>query len=140
MPMDAGEPGMRVGGVVFCRGVRGATTAKVDSEEAILDATRELLDSMVQANGIESADLASVLFTVTPDLGAAYPARAARELGWTLVPLLDAQEIPVPGGLPRCIRVLIHWNTARSQKEIRHIYLRDAALLRPDLQREGEEA
>jgi chorismate mutase len=102
--------------------------------EEILEATRELLGAMIAANqGLEARDVASVIFTVTPDLNAAFPARAARGLGWSEVPLLDAQEIPVPGSLPRCIRALVHWNTDRTQREITHIYLRGAQALRPDL-------
>jgi chorismate mutase len=89
---------------------------------------------MAAANGLAAEDIASVLFTATHDLTAAFPAQAARELGWQHVPLLDAQEIPVPGSLPRCVRVLLHWNTERSQSEVRHVYLRGAALLRPDLE------
>ena len=115
-----------------CRGIRGAITVETDSAEAIVAATRELLVGMVVANGVVVSDMASVIFTMTPDLTAAFPARAARELGWRHVPLLDAQEVPVPGSLPRCIRVLLMWNTERSQEEIRHVYLREAASLRPD--------
>jgi chorismate mutase len=89
---------------------------------------------MVEVNGVEIADIASVFFTATPDLTAAFPAQAARDLGWHQVPLLDAQEIPVAGSLPHCVRVLLHWNTSKSQQEVRHIYLGGAALLRPDLQ------
>ncbi len=99
------------------------------------EATRELLLAMVKANGIDPADLASGLFTVTPDLDAAFPARAARDIGWTLVPLFDALEIPVPGSLPRCIRVLLHWNTDKAQGDIVHVYLRGAESLRPDLKK-----
>jgi chorismate mutase len=88
---------------------------------------------MVMANGIEIEDIASALFTTTADLSSAFPARAARELGWQHVPLLDAQEIPVPGSLPRCVRVLLHWNTDKPQADIRHVFLRGAASLRPDL-------
>ncbi|NIV36978.1 MAG: chorismate mutase [Anaerolineae bacterium] len=117
-----------------CRGIRGATTIEIDSEDAIVAATRELLVGMVVANDVIVADIASAIFTMTPDLAAAFPAQAARELGWQHVPLLDAQEVPVPGSLPRCIRVLLLWNTERAQKEIRHVYLREAASLRPDLQ------
>ena len=117
-----------------CRGIRGATTVKTDSAAAILEATRQLLARIVEVNSVDVADIASVFFTVTPDLRAAFPARAARELGWQHVALFDAQEIPVPGSLPRCVRVLVHWNTATPQKEIRHVYLRDARSLRPDLQ------
>jgi len=93
---------------------------------------------MVEANHVAVADIASIVFTVTPDLTAAFPARAARELGWKHVPLLDAQEVPVPGSLPRCVRVLMLWNTARSQEEIQHVYLRDARSLRPDLQEDAK--
>jgi chorismate mutase len=117
-----------------CRGVRGAITVETNSAAEILGATRQLLAHMVRANGIEIADIASACFTATPDLTAAFPARAARDLGWHQVPLLDAQEISVPGSLPRCVRVLLHWNTLKSQDEIRHIYLGEAAQLRPDMQ------
>lgn len=122
-----------------CRGIRGATTVEADSVAAILEATRQLLARLIEANTVDVADIASAIFTVTPDLSAAFPAQAARELGWHHVALLDAQEIPVPGSLPRCIRVLVHWNTTTPQQEIRHVYLRRAASLRPDLQdrREG---
>ena len=116
-----------------CRGIRGAITVEIDSADAIVAATRELLVGMVVANNVVVADIASAIFTVTPDLTAAFPARAARELGWRHVPLLDAQEVPVPDSLPRCIRVLLLWNTERSQEEIRHVYLRGAGSLRPDL-------
>jgi chorismate mutase len=127
------------GYAVRCRGIRGATTVEVDSAAAILDATRELLARIVRANGVAADDVASALFTVTPDLTTAFPAQAAREMGWQHVALLDAQEIPVPGSLPRCVRVLIHWNTDKTQQEVRHVYLRGAAGLRPDL-RGGETA
>ena len=121
------------------RGIRGATVAEEDRPEAILAATRELLGRIVQANpSLDTADLASVLFTVSDDLHSAYPALAARELGWTDVPLLCAREIPVPGGLARCIRVLLHWNTALPQDAVRHVYLGPtAAALRPDLYEAG---
>jgi chorismate mutase len=117
-----------------CRGIRGAITVNTDSETAILGATRQLLARIVEANDVDVADIASAFFTVTPDLTSAFPARAARELGWHHVALLDAQEIPVPGSLPRCVRVLIHWNTSWSQAEIQHVYLGEALSLRPDLQ------
>ena len=115
------------------RGIRGATTVAEDTPEAILDATEELVREIVAANSIEAEDVASALFTVTPDLHAEFPAAAARRMGWTMVPLLNFTEIGVPGRLQRCIRVLVHVNTERSQKEIVHIYLRDAVSLRPDL-------
>ncbi|MCL7452714.1 MAG: chorismate mutase [Anaerolineae bacterium] len=116
-----------------CRGIRGATTVESDSAGAILSATRELLARMVEANQVQIEDIASAIFTVTPDLKAAFPARAARELGWQHVPLLDAQEVPVPGSLPRCIRVLLHWNSDLPQEQVQHVYLHEAASLRPDL-------
>jgi chorismate mutase len=109
-----------------------------DAAAAILDATRELLVSMIRANGVAAEDVASAVFTATQDLTAAFPAQAARELGWQEAPLLDACEIPVPGSLPRCVRVLVHWNTDKRQSEIHHVYLRDAARLRPDLVQDGE--
>jgi len=120
-----------------CRGIRGATTVDENSALAILAATRELLTRIVEVNDVAVSEVASAFFTVTPDLTTAFPARAARELGWRHVALLDAQEIPVPDSLPRCVRTLIHWNTDRPQAEIRHVYLRGAAALRPDL-KEGE--
>ncbi len=119
-------------GSTACRGVRGATTVERNDAQEILSATRELLAALVQANGIDPADLASAIFTVTPDLDAAFPARAARELGWIDAALLDMQQAPVPGALPRCIRVLLHWNTDRPAREIVHVYLRGARVLRPD--------
>jgi chorismate mutase len=116
------------------RGIRGATVVERDDPAEILAATRELLVEIRDANpSLTPDDLASVFFTVTPDLRSAYPARAARDLGWDLVPLMCAVEIPVPGSLPRCIRVLIHWNTDLPQPAIHHVYLRDAIRLRPDL-------
>jgi chorismate mutase len=121
-----------------CRGIRGATTVEADTADAILKATRRLLARLVEANTVDVADIASATFTVTPDLTAAFPAQAARELGWQHVALLDAQEIPVPGSLPRCVRVLVHWNTVTPQQEIRHVYLGRAASLRPDLQESSE--
>ena len=118
---------------MLCRGVRGATTVERNEREEILTATRQLLALMVRRNGIVREDVASAIFTTTPDLDAEFPALAARQLGWLDVPLLCGHELAVPGSLPRCIRVLVHWNTERSQKEIEHIYIRDAVRLRPDL-------
>ncbi len=116
-----------------CRGIRGATTPMDNTAEAILEATRELLTQIVEANdGLTPEDIASVFFTTTPDLNAEYPALAARQLGWTDVALMCGQEMVVPGALRKCLRVLIHWNTTRRNDEIRHIYLRDAVNLRPD--------
>jgi chorismate mutase len=116
-----------------CRGVRGATTVTENNAEAILAATTELLQAMIEANGIEEEDVASVLFTATPDLDAAYPAVAARQMGWNRAALLCIQEMIVSGSLRHCVRVLIHWNTERRIEELQHIYLREARCLRPDL-------
>lgn len=118
---------------MMIRGIRGAITIKEDSPAEILTATTELLQEMQKANDFLPTDIASILFTVTTDIRAAFPAKAARELGWDLVPLLCFQEIEIKGALPYCIRVLIHINTNKSQEEIKHIYLRDAVKLRPDL-------
>ena len=119
--------------VISCRGLRGATTVAENSAEAILEATRELLQAIVAANSIDEPDIASVILTATPDLDAVYPAVAARQLGWTRTALMCVQEMAVPGSLPCCVRVLIHWNTDRSLDELRHVYLREAHSLRPDL-------
>ena len=116
------------------RGVRGATTIEFDSKDNVLSATKELLEMILRANiDLETRDIASAIFTVTDDIVSAYPALAARQMGWDSVPMMCAQEIPVDGSLPLCIRVLIHWNTDKSQNEISHVYLRDAVILRPDL-------
>lgn len=118
------------------RGIRGAVQAEANEPEAILEATRQLLCAMLEANpGLSPEDLASAIFTVTQDLDAVHPARAAHQLGWDSVPLICAQEIPVPGSLPRCIRILLHWNTELPQSSIRPVYLGAANSLRPDLNR-----
>ncbi len=116
-----------------CQGIRGATSADENTTQAILEATAELLRLLVEANGLRPEDVGSAVFTATPDLNAAFPARAAREMGWSAVPLFCAQEIAVPADVPRCIRVLLHWNTEKPQGEIKHVYLRGARALRPDL-------
>ena len=118
---------------MMCRGLRGATTVAVNRREEILTATRQLLALMIRLNQVESHDVASAIFTTTTDLDAEFPALAARQLGWLEVPLLCTHELAVPGSLPLCIRVLIHWNTEKSQSEIRHVYIKDAVRLRPDL-------
>lgn len=115
-----------------CRGVRGATTAARNDRTVILAATRELMERMIEANGIEEEDVASLILSTTIDLNADFPAVAVRALGWYDVAILCTHEMQVPGALERCIRVLIHWNTPRLQKEIRHVYLREARSLRPD--------
>lgn len=116
-----------------CRGLRGGTTVDRNDADSILAATTELLETLVQANDLLPEDVASVVFTVTSDLDAVHPARAARDLGWVDVALICATEIPVPDSLPRCIRVLIHWNTVKAQSEMHHVYLRGARSLRPDI-------
>jgi chorismate mutase len=116
------------------RGIRGATTVPADDPELILQSTRELLEQILKENeGMNPEDVASALFTVTDDLASTFPAQGAREMGWGLVPMLCAREIPVPGSLPRVIRILVHWNTEAAQNEVTHVYLRDAVKLRPDL-------
>ncbi|MBN2471081.1 MAG: chorismate mutase [Anaerolineae bacterium] len=115
-----------------CRGVRGAVLADEDTPDAIHRATRELLLAMIDANGIRQEDVASITFTVTPDLTAAFPATAARQIGWYDTALLTALEMSPPGSPAQCIRILLHWNTSRSQAEIQHIYIRGAETLRPD--------
>lgn len=119
------------------RGIRGATTVCDDHADSILSATRELLLAICTANPtLRPEDIASIFFTVTEELHAVYPAQAARALGWEEVPLMCAREIPVPGSLPNCIRVMLIWNTDLTQREIHHIYLHEAVQLRPDLTRE----
>ena len=116
------------------RGIRGATTVHADEPALILEATRELLEAILEANdGMKPEDVGSALFTVTDDLASTFPAQAARQMGWGLVPMMCAREIPVPGSLRRVIRVLVHWNTELPQNEVTHIYLKDAVKLRPDL-------
>jgi chorismate mutase len=116
-----------------CRGIRGAINVEANTPEAILSATRELLESIVAANDLSVDDVASAIFTATLDLDAAYPAQAAREMGWTTTPLLCMQEMAVRDSLTPCIRVLIHWNTDKCADQIRHVFLGDAQRLRPDL-------
>lgn len=114
------------------RGIRGATVAAADSAQAIREATSELLRALIDANGLQPADIASVFFSVTPDLTAEAPARAARDLGWDEAAMLCLAEMPVPGTPERCIRVLIHWNTDLPARQMHHVYLHAAARLRPD--------
>jgi chorismate mutase len=116
------------------RGIRGATTVSADEPGLILGATRELLEAILDANeSMRPEDVGSAIFTVTEDLASTFPAQAARQMGWGLVPMMCAREIPVPGSLPMVIRVLVHWNTETPQNEITHVYLRNAVKLRPDL-------
>ncbi len=116
------------------RGLRGATTVRENSPVAIAEATEELLDVLETHNLLNPADIVSVTFSVTPDLDALFPASVARRRkGWEQVPLLDVQHMQVVNSLERCIRVLIHLNTPLSQNDLRSVYLRRAAQLRPDL-------
>ncbi len=115
-----------------CRGVRGATTADANTSDAILEATRQLLALMIRLNGIEPEDVASAIFTTTPDLDAEFPALAARQLGWLNVALMCNHELDVPGSLGRCVRILLHWNTDTPANQIVHVYIKEAAQLRPD--------
>ena len=116
------------------RGVRGATTVDSDDPAQIRAAARELMEEILRRNQIvDFDDVISAVFTTTEDLVSAFPAEAARAMGMNQVPLLCAQEIPVTGSMPRCIRVLLHVNSDRKPKEIEHVYLREAQKLRPDL-------
>ena len=116
------------------RGIRGAITVSADEPDLILQATRELLEEILEENpGMKLEDIGSAWFSVTEDLVSTFPAQGARQMGWGLVPMLCAREIPVPNSLPRVIRVLVHWNTETPQNEITHVYLREAVKLRPDL-------
>jgi chorismate mutase len=118
--------------VMSWRGIRGATSVDENKEAAILDATRELLGTMCAKNDIAVERIVSVFFTVTPDLNAAYPAQAAREIGWQQTPLLCAADMDVPGSLQRCVRVLMHADLDCSADNVRHVYLGEARSLRPD--------
>ncbi|MBV9787516.1 MAG: chorismate mutase [Chloroflexi bacterium] len=118
--------------IMYCRGIRGATTSEANTPDAILRATQELLLMLIEANDLDSADIGSVIFSTTPDLTAEFPALAARELGWHDVALICTHEMSVPKALPMCVRVLIHWNTPKSQAEIKHVYIKGARTLRPE--------
>jgi chorismate mutase len=124
---------------MYCRGVRGATTVDHNDQAEILAATSELLLLMMSKNDLLVEDIASVIFTVTKDLDAVFPALAARQMGWNEVALLCMREIPVPGSLGKCIRVLLHVNTSRSASELQHVYLRGAVSLRPAFEQEARE-
>ena len=116
--------------MLACRGIRGATTAQENTDTAIYAATRELLARLIEANQIEEEQVAAVYFTTSPDLNAGFPAAAARQLGWTNTALMCASEIAVPGSLPRCVRVLILFNTEKQQRDIVNIYLNGTDVLR----------
>lgn len=114
------------------RGIRGATTVEVNQKEAIITATEEMLEEICRLNAFDPEEIAGAFFTVTGELTATFPAEAARKRGWTMVPMLCATEIPVPGSVPMCIRVMIHLNTTKRVDEMRHVYMRRAVALRPD--------
>lgn len=116
------------------QGIRGATTIEQDTSENVIAATQELLEAILDANPeLTPEDISSAIFTTTHDTVSAFPALAARQLGWDRVAMICTHEIPVPGSLPRCIRVLINWNTEKKQDAIQHVYLRTARNLRPDI-------
>jgi chorismate mutase len=119
---------------VVCRGVRGATTVEANTAEDILEATDQLLRALIRLNDVHPDDVASIIFTTTPDLNATFPALAARNegIGWSEVALICSHEMAVPGSLQKAVRVLLHLNTTRSAAEIKHVYLRGARQLRPD--------
>jgi chorismate mutase len=116
--------------MLVCRGIRGATTTQENTDTEIYAATRELLAQLIDANQIDQENVAAAYFTVTTDLDAAYPAAAARQLGWNSTALMCSTEIPVPGSLPRCIRVMVLYNTEKSQLEMVNIYLNGTDVLR----------
>ncbi len=113
-----------------CRGVRGATTVDSNTRDGILTATKELLQQMVDANGVEPDEIACIFFTTTHDLNAEFPAAAVREMGWPSIPLLCAHEMDVPGALCQCLRLLMLCNTEKETEEMVHIYTRGAVELR----------
>ena len=116
-----------------CRGIRGATTVSANTRDEILNATQELLQKIIQANSIDKDEVACAILTTTPDLNAEFPALAARKIGWTDTALLCGHEMDVPGSLTRCIRILILLNTEKTAKDIVHVYMRGAEMLRPDV-------
>ena len=120
-------------------GIRGATTVQENTPDAILDATTELLTELMRANGFQAGDVASAFFTTTRDLNAEFPAVAANRMGWTDAALLCGHEMDVPGSLAMCLRVLLHVNTQKQQRDVKHVYLRGAKALRPDRANNPEE-
>ena len=116
-----------------CRCIRGATTVNENSEKAIFTSTREMLMEMITINKIDHSEISAILFTATKDLNTAYPAHAAREMGFTDIALMCMQEMNVADSLPMCIRIMIMWNTKKHLDELIHVYLRGAKTLRPDI-------
>ncbi len=121
--------------MTVCRGIRGAITVDRNNRQEIKDAAKRLLVEMTDENAVMPDDIASVIFSVTDDLDASFPAEGARDLGWSYVPLFCCREMAVPGSLPRCLRILMHVNTKTEPENIKHIYLEEAEGLRPDLKR-----
>ncbi len=115
------------------RGIRGATTVNDNSKKSILEGTKELLIELRTANKFDTEDIVTIFFSSTPDLNAAFPAAAARELGWNMVPLFGMQEANIKEGLKKCIRILIQINSNKLQAEMKHCYLHEAKGLRKDL-------
>ena len=115
------------------RADRGATTVEHNEEKKILENTKELLEDIIKENALEKEDLIDMIFTITPDIDKAFPARAARQLGYTDVPLLDMAEPEIEGALTKCIRIIIHTNTEKKNSDMIPVYLRGAKALRPDL-------
>jgi len=120
---------------VWCRGLRGAITIPENKKEAIAASTKELLQKIIDVNNVNVGDITCIFFTTTSDLNAAFPAAAARELGWTRVPLLCGHEMNVPGSLPGCLRVLVLFNTDKKNEELIHVYLGGAVALRDEGER-----
>lgn len=121
------------------RGIRGATTVEANTPQAIRAATLELLTAIIDANEVRRDDVASVFFSTTSDINAEFPATAVRdEMGWTDIALMCGHEMNVPGGLPMCLRILVHVNTTKAAEDLNFVYLRGAQALRPDLRVEAE--
>jgi chorismate mutase len=116
-----------------CRGIRGAITVETNTENTIIQATIRLLTALIHKNNMDETDIVSIFFSITDDLNAAFPARAAREMNLNHTPLLCFHEVAVPNGLPKCIRILMHVNTTKSIYDMHHVYLDGAVKLRPDI-------
>lgn len=115
------------------RGIRGATTVTQDESQEILEKTAQLLLEMARVNDLEPDNMSSICFTLSPDLHATFPAEAARRVGWKFVPVICMRELDVPHGLAKTVRVLMHADTERSPREVQHVYLEGASILREDL-------
>mgnify|MGYP000250298849 CR=1 FL=1 len=121
------------------RAVRGATTVNANDRQEILDATEELLRALIKENSINKEDIISIIFSVTSDLNAVFPAVAARNIGLTDVAMMCTREMDVPGSLRRCIRIMMHFNTEMSNTDLKYVYLKDARKLRPDLFKQDDQ-